>query len=224
MPANLADRSTVALINSMGDDVTVVNAARVSFAKSVSALSSTDEKLIRYLARHQHWTPFSHVMVTLRIKMPVFVARQWFKHTAGLTRNEVSRRYVSDEPEYYLPTAFRSRPNGSVKQGSGAEHPNSEKWRSTVEDLYRAIDNTYEEMIIDGVAPEQARAILPVAHMTEFYETGSLAAYARIAKLRIDDHAQKETREVAQAIADLITPVAPVSWRALTHTNTEQAT
>lgn len=213
----LTNHSTVTLIDSMGDDKTVANAARVSFAKEVTEFGPGDEKLIRYLAKHNHWTPFSHVMVTLRIKMPVFVARQWFKHTVGLSRNEISRRYVDDTPEFYLPDVIRARPSGSVKQGSGGAHPVSDGWRHVLREHYDRVLRVYDALIADGVAPEQARMVLPMSHMTEFYETASLAAYARVAGLRLDAHAQEETRDVALLIAPIMAGIVPVSWAALVH-------
>lgn len=219
--------SSVQLLNHMGDDLMVVNAARVSMAKESHwgidyesgielRLSERDQRLIRYLARHKHWTPFSHPQVQLRIKMPIFVARQWFKHTVGFTRNEVSRRYVDDTPELYMPNDWRLRaPN--VKQGSSDEvlqDTSLFNWCSPRDVMLACVD-MYEAMLGIGVAPEQARMILPQAMYTEFIETGSLAAYARLASLRLDTHAQKETRAYAQAIAAIMYELFPVSWEAL---------
>jgi thymidylate synthase (FAD) len=218
--------SSVELIDHMGSDLTVVNAARVSMAKesqweyesalSGQVLSKRDCGLISYLARHKHWTPFSHPQIQLRIKMPIFVARQWFKHMIGFTRNEVSRRYVDDTPEFFYPNEWRVRPEGSVKQGSGGTHPASGVWGTATVLNTQALLRLYEEMIADGVAPEQARMILPCSHYTEFYETGSLAAYARLASLRRDPHAQKETQLYARAVSDTLGTLFPVSWAALT--------
>jgi len=213
-----------------GDDLMVVNAARVSMHKESEweygewledaqgiymdmVLSDKDAKLISYLAKHGHWTPFSHNAITLRIKAPIFVARQLFKHKIGFTENEVSRRYVDDEPEFYLPDVWRARAD-NVKQGSSSNAANI-----TVPGSYEAACMTalscYKSMIDDGVAPEQARMVLPQSMMTEWYWTGSLAAYARMCKLRLDPHAQKETQEIAQMISDIIAPLFPVSWKAL---------
>src|SRR5690554_3999650 len=221
----------VELIDSMGSDLTVVNAARVSFDKESEwegvfmhgcieypELSDKDEKLIRYLAKHNHFTPFTHPQITLRETVPIFVARQRFKHVVGFTYNEVSRRYVDDEPVFYLPEVWRSRPEGSVKQGSG---------EGVVDELQRLCDsmyassansclNTYNLMIEKGVAPEQARMVLPQSMYTSYYVTGSLAAFARFYKQRIDDHAQKEIQELAKQVGAIIQPLYPVSWRALT--------
>src|SRR5690554_1405547 len=220
------------LIDRMGNDLTVVNAARVSFDKEsewevrttsegVSCgvrLSEKDVKLVNYLAKHNHFTPFTHPQITLRETVPIFVARQRFKHVVGFTYNEVSRRYVDDEPVFYLPEVWRSRPEGSVKQGSG---------EGVVDELQRLCDsmyassansclNTYNLMIEKGVAPEQARMVLPQSMYTSYYVTGSLAAFARFYKQRIDDHAQKEIQELAKQVGVIIQPLYPVSWRALT--------
>src|SRR5690554_6726977 len=220
------------LIDRMGNDLTVVNAARVSFDKEsewevrttsegVSCgvrLSEKDVKLINYLAKHNHFTPFTHPQITLRETVPIFVARQRFKHVVGFTYNEVSRRYVDDEPEFYVPDVWRSRPEGSVKRGSG---------EGVVDELQRLCDsmyassaksclNTYNLMIEKGVAPEQARMVLPQSMYTSYYVTGSLAAFARFYKQRSDDHAQKEIQELAKQVGVIIQPLYPVSWRALT--------
>lgn len=218
-------------VNHMGDDLTVVNAARVSFDKesvfelvpSKSLLecmpdldlSEKDKKLVKYLATHGHWTPFSHAMITIRETVPIFVARQRFKHMVGFTYNEVSRRYVDDSPEFYEPDVWRARPDGSVKQGSGGEHPNSVDWEETYQDHLMHVKILYESLLEDGVAPEQARMVLPQSMMTSYYVTGSLAAFARAYKQRIDPHAQKEIQDLAVQWGDIISPLYPVSWKAL---------
>lgn len=218
--------SSVELIDHMGSDLTVVNAARVSMAKESDwdfgdcgfdmKLSKRDCGLIAYLAKHNHWTPFSHPQIQLRIKMPIFVARQWFKHMIGFTRNEVSRRYVDDTPEVYVPTEWRLRA-ASVKQGSSDEvvKNSAELSAFVTEEVFAAVLGCYEELIEGGVCPEQARMVLPQMY-TEFYETGSLAAYARLAKLRLDPHAQKEVRQYAHAVSEIIGELFPFSWAHLT--------
>lgn len=210
--------SKVTLIDSMGNDLTVVNAARVSMDTSHDVFDETsDTKLINYLAKHNHFTPFTHVQIQLRIQMPIFVARQWFKHTVGVSRNEVSRRYVSSPPEFYMPETFRHRPESSIKQGSGgdlSEELNT-KFKKDYADLVYHSYGLYSKMIDDGVCPEQARMVLPQSMITEFYETASLSAYARICGLRLDGHAQKETRDVAVLINDICRNIAPISWSAL---------
>lgn len=216
--------SKVELLDHMGSDLTVVNAARVSMAKEsdwdYSAwgneyLSERDTKLINYLATNGHWTPFSQPQIQLRIKMPIFVARQWYKHQIGFTRNEVSRRYVSDEPEFYYPTEWRTKAE-SVKQGSSDEvvHDN-DSFCYTAKSYTDQMKRVYLGLIENNICPEQARMVLPCSHYTEFVETGSLAAYARLCKLRLDPHAQKEIQWYAQAVSDLIKPLFPVSWEAL---------
>lgn len=207
--------SKVELLNVMGDDLTVANAARVSMAKHHEELNASDAKLISYLAKHNHWTPFSHPQIQLRIKMPIFVARQWYKHMVGFTRNEVSRRYVDDEPEFFIPDAWRLRAE-NVKQGSSDEiHADSGTIsRYASQAAYEAL-LVYDRMLDNGICPEQARMILPQNMYTEFYETGSLAAYARLCGLRLDAHSQLETRKYAEAVSKIVGELFPVSWEAL---------
>lgn len=228
-------------VNHMGDDLTVVNAARVSFHKesdwdktctvymdgtTPKNLKRDDIKLIHYLAKNGHWTPFSHPMITVRVKAPIFVARQLFKHKVGMTENEVSRRYVSDEPEFFLPEKWRGKPTGGAKQGSSDEeiktllfHGIMETWEGEVSDFVCAFFeqslSLYNDMLKAGIAPEQARMVLPQSMYTEWIWTGSLAAFARIAKLRLDIHAQSETQEIAKMLTDIVRPLFPVSWDAL---------
>ena len=211
----------VELINHMGDDITVVNAARVSFNKETVAqpsgsLYEKDEKLIRYLAKHNHFTPFTHPQITLRETVPIFVARQRFKHVVGFSYNEVSRRYVDDTPEFYVPDVWRNRPDGSVKQGSEGVHTETTMFSSIYSEFIKNAQALYENMIACGVAPEQARMVLPQSMLTSYYVTGSLAAFARLYKLRIDSHAQKEIQDLAYDIGEIIRPLFPVSWKALT--------
>ena len=213
------DELKVELIDSLGSDVNVVNAARVSFAKEVESFSDKDEKLIKYLANHNHWTPFSQVQYQVRISAPIFVARQWFKHQIGITRNEVSRRYVDDEPTFYETRLWRKRPENK-KQGSSDTSFFSESELDTVGFMYsdaiRHCRDSYNAMILKGVAPEQARAVLPQGMYTEWVETGSLAAAARIVGLRNKEDAQKEVQDLAIMLMKEIQPIAPVSWKALT--------
>lgn len=205
----------VELLETFGDDLTVVNAARVSFNKKVTEFASKDKGLINYLAKHKHNSPFFHPQLRFRIKMPIFIAREWFRHTVGFARNEVSRRYIDEPPEVWIPTEFRAR-DKNVKQGSKDEVISD---NDAVADVYkRAADvsvSAYKAFLDSGVAPEIARAILPQAMYTEFIETGSLAAYARLCGLRLDPHAQKEIRDFAEAVSELIAERFPVSWEAL---------
>lgn len=222
MPRSITvlDKGFVTLVDHMGTDCTVVNAARISFGKKVSEMSDKDVKLIQYLAKHKHWTPFAHPQLTFHIKMPIFVARQFMKSCVGVVYNEISRRYVDDPPEFHEPKVWRSRPEGSLKQGSGVEldkdfkyYADTVLWQAHEEAL-----NAYTILIRDGVAPEQARIVLPVSMYTEVYATMSLQAAARIVGLRQDSHAQWEIQQYANAMDSLTAPLFPVSWAALQDT------
>lgn len=206
-------------VSHMGDDLMVVNAARVSFAKHVEEFGEGDAKLVKYLASHGHWTPFSHPQISVRVKAPIFVARQLFKHKVGFTENEVSRRYVDDEPEFFFPEEWRKRPTDGKKQGSSATDKFSKEFISDLDTLYSMFlieaERLYEHFISVGVAPEQARMLLPQSMETEWYWTGSLSSFARMCKLRLDPHAQQESREIAKMIADIIAPLFPVCWSVL---------
>ena len=230
-------------ITHSGSDLTVVNAARVSFDKESDwewteqadpesdsrvlvarpSLSTRDVKLIRYLAAHNHFTPFTHCTITLRETVPIFVARQRFKHTVGFSYNEVSRRYVDDEPTFYIPDVWRKRAENK-KQGSSDEPIVILRPRmhgdQTVSDAYQRLlyhaEELYKEMIDVGVAPEQARMVLPQSMYTSYYVTGSLAAFARAYKLRTTPDAQKEIRDLAADWDRIISPLYPVSWKELT--------
>jgi thymidylate synthase (FAD) len=215
-------------IDHMGSDLTVVNSARVSFNKEShldtdGLLLNTDMKLIVYLAKHAHTTPFTHPQITIRETVPIFVARQRFKHVVGFTYNEVSRRYVDTPPEFFIPDVWRSRPEGSVKQGSGkntVDLVTVDGIQSTPSSHYhfvleQALD-LYNSMIKDGVAPEQARMVLPQSMYTSYYVTGSLAAWARAYKQRIDAHAQVEIQELAKQWDAILAPLFPISWATLT--------
>ena len=204
-------------ISHMGSDMTICDAARVSFNKEAS--NYTDEqnhKLIAYLAKHQHTTPFTHPQITLRETVPIFVARQRFKHVVGFSYNEVSRRYVSDVPEFFTPKAWREKPQGSVKQGSGDEHAKSNYYTHAYHLLLQDALALYDDMIKTGVAPELARMVLPQSMMTSYYVTGSLAAFARMYNQRSDSHAQKEVQLLAAEVGEIIAPLFPVAWAALT--------
>lgn len=211
----------VEVIETFGNDLTVVNAARVSFAKESHEFTNQDEKLVRYLAKHHHVSPFFHPQIRLRLKMPIFVAREWFRHQIGFARNEVSRRYVDSPPECYVPKAdsIRAR-DPKLKQGSKTEPVDDSK---TAFELLSNVTGTamlgYKDLLAIGVAPEVARMVLPQSMYTEFIETGSLAAYARLCALRLDPTAQKEIRDYATAVATLLHARFPVSWGALVEPN-----
>jgi len=194
----------------MGSDLTVVNAARVSFAKHHDTFDIDDDtKLINYLAKHNHWSPFGHASMQFHIKAPVFVARQLVKHQVGLVWNEVSRRYVDDEPEFYTPTEWR-RAAENKKQGSS-----DETIEYSVLPAYTFAKQYYENMLDKGVAPEMARMVLPQAMMTEWYWSGTLYAFARVCNLRCKSDAQKETQDVGWKIDEIAKKLFPVSWRAI---------
>jgi thymidylate synthase (FAD) len=207
--------SKVELLETMGDDLTVVNAARVSFHKESKEVDERDEKLIGYLARNHHVTPFFHPQIRMRIKMPIFVAREWYRHQIGFARNEVSRRYVDEAPECYAPKDLRAR-DPKLKQGSKDENViDNDRLASVLAQAMEVAMETYNALLKEQVAPEVARMVLPQSMYTEFIETGSLAAYARLCKLRLDPHAQKEIRQYADAVSDLLATKFPVSWKAL---------
>ena len=223
------EMTNVTLIDHMGTDLSVVNAARVSFNKKATwghhvpgpgifELKDGDKKLIRYLAKHGHWTPFGHATLSFHIKTPIFVARQLVKHQVGLVWNEVSRRYVEDEPEYWKPETWRSKPVDK-KQGSGDE---TIEWIDREQRVGAAVQKvcdlaliTYQRMLDAAVAPEQARMVLPQNTLTEWYWTGTLFAFARVCGLRCKGDTQEETRAVAWKIHDAAKEKFPVSWEAL---------
>ena len=209
--------SSVDYINHMGSDLTVVNSARVSFDKKVDHLSAKDAKLINYLAKHSHWTPFAHVQVTLLVEAPVFVARQLVKHQVGLVWNEVSRRYVSDPPTFHVPELWRQA-SDNVKQGSSAKPIQHSGVAGAV--YHRAmlrLQTVYKELLSMGVCPEQARMVLPQSMMTSWYWTGSLVAFARVVNQRTHSTAQVETKAIAIEIDNVIKSLEDlkVSWNAL---------
>ncbi len=219
-------------IDHCGTDLSVVNAARVSFAKEsewelkeigglknqpdVYGLCEKDERLIRYLAKHNHWSPFAHTAITLRMSAPVPIRTQCFKHKAGFVENEESRRYISDTPTVYVPTEWRSRPLGSVKQGSGDAHAESNEFSDDYVRICNEAVALYEHFIANGICPEQARFILPQGVLVNWIWTGNLASYARFYNQRTDPHAQKEVQDLARMVGDIIEPLFPVSWKALT--------
>ena len=204
----------VELIDSMGTDLTIVNSARVSFAKVSEELDEKDERLIHYLAEHGHWSPFAHAFLQFRIKAPIFVARQLVKHQIGLSWNEVSRRYVDEPPEFYNPTVWRGGPTNS-KQGSDGEVEDQNTPKMILEQTNLLAFKHYNRLIEQGVAPEQARMILPQTMMTEWFWSGSLQAFARVCNQRLDHHSQKETQDIARQIQEHAVTKFPISWMAL---------
>lgn len=230
----------------MGDDLRVVDAARVSFASqswyvrgdyvpntnsrhysdwneyarearkdNKPVLSVEDFGLIRYLAKHGHWTPFGHPQITLRMKAPVPIRTQCFKSKQGFVENEESRRYIKSRPELHIPALFRQAPE-NAKQGSAGVHPDSDYWRDQYIMQARESIDLYERMVDDGVAPEQARFVLPQGVYVQWVWTGSLAAFARFANLRKASDAQGEVQRLATYVSGIIEPLYPISWEALT--------
>lgn len=216
----------VEYLSHMGSCLSIVNAARVSMNKQHTEFDEeTDTKLLRYLVKNLHWSPFAHAMLTFRVTAPVFVSRQLEKHLAGLvmgtaipSRNEVSRRYVDEAPEFYVPAIWRSRPEGNIKQGSGEPLTEEAAYLDWVyrQGLY-ATRKAYDELLARGVAPEMARMILPQSMMTTWIWTGSLAAFYRVYALRIDAHAQQESQQIAQRIGAICAEHFPKAWDALNH-------
>lgn len=218
----------VTLIDHMGSDLSVVNAARVSFHKesefernenSYGHLNVKDEKLVNYLAKHKHTSPFNHAFITMRVKAPIFVARQLVKHKF-MPWNEVSRRYVDEEPEFYVPHAFRKKAD-NVKQGSSeTEFIPESLWsfkdaqEDVIEHSYESV-KLYNHLLENEVCAEQARIVLPQNMMTEWIWSGTLGAWCDMLRLRLDPHTQYESRIVAQKARALIEPIFPVSVRAL---------
>lgn len=223
----------VELIETFGNDLTVVNAARVSFNKesefeyhadqitgtTAQRLSERDKKLVEYLAQHKHIAPFFHPQLRFRIKMPIFVAREWYRHTVGFARNEVSRRYVTDAPDFLIPSYLRKR-DTNIKQGSSKEIvADNEKEVAAMKAYTQQALEYYNQLLDRGVCPEQARMILPQSMYTEFIETASLAGYARLVHLRVEASAQREIQIYAGNISSIIETAFPVSWKALLQSN-----
>ena len=206
------------LIDHMGTDLSVVNAARVSFGKSSTfdgrvggpnVLKVADVKLVKYLAEHEHFSPFGHCFASFHVKAPIFVARQLVKHKF-LRWNEISRRYVSDNPEFYRPDEWRGK-SDDKKQGSAGVV----EVEDVLEETHGQALVTYQELLDKGVCPEQARMVLPQSTMTEWYWSGSLDAFADMVKLRVSGDTQKETRDLAWQIDEAMLKLFPVSWDAL---------
>jgi len=217
-------KSTVELVDHMGSDLSVVNAARVSFGKRKKVFTIRDVGLVDYLAEHNHWSPFGHASMQFHIKAPVFVARQLVKHQVGLVWNEISRRYVDSEPEFFKVDSWRGRAENK-KQGSDETKTIDEvylsesDWKFPTSSLQNEVESLalkyYNIMLEEGVAPEQARMILPQSMMTEWYWSGTLMAFARVCNLRCKPDAQLESREVCDMIDKQATKLFNISWKAL---------
>ena len=201
----------VTYIDHMGSDLSVVNAARVSFGKTHKAMTEGDTKLIHYLAKHKHMSPFGHAFASFHVKAPIFVARQLVKHKF-LRWNEISRRYVDDDPEFYIPDQWRGRADDK-KQGSGTALADQDIHIGTTQ---RIVFMLYESMLLKGVCPEQARMVLPQSTMTEWHWAGSLDAFSDMCILRCKEDTQLETRIVADKISANMKDLFPIAWGALT--------
>ena len=217
----LGEKMQVKLVDKMGSDLSVVNAARVSFAKESEwesipeggqiegLLSLADEKLIKYLAKHNHWSPFGHASMQFHIKAPIFVARQLVKHQVGLVWNEVSRRYVDDEPEFYIPKKWRLKADNK-KQGSS-----DETIEYNIDGAIQFVTQTYNNLLREQVAPEMARMVLPQNLYTEWYWSGTLMAFARVCNLRCAKDTQWETQQIANQIDKFGEELFEHSWKEL---------
>lgn len=225
----------VELIESAGGDLSIVNSARVSFDKESEydveltekreikfVLSERDTKLVNYLAKHKHITPFRHNFIQLRCSVPLFLARQLMKHQAGLTWNEVSRRYVDDMPDFYVPKEWRKRPEDGIKQGSGCSVTDdiAEAANEEYDYFMRHAKMLYTNLLAMNIAPEMARMVLPQSMMVDFIWSGNLLAFSHVYNLRSGEGAQVEAKMFAKLLDDVIRPEFPVGWEALTNVET----
>lgn len=207
---------SVELLDHMGDDLAVVQAARVSFAKDATDFDQVrDTKLISYLAKHDHWTPFAHTALKFRVSAPVPIRTQCFKHKIGMVENEESRRYISSTPEIFIPEYFRAKPEGSIKQGSGEKHRQSDFFLQAYKRAVEEAVDFYNWMINDGICPEQARLVLPQGAIVNWIWTGNLVSFANFYIKRTDPNAQREVQVVAEAVGKEVEKIFPVSWNAL---------
>ena len=217
---------SVELLDYMGSDLTITNVARVSFNKWKEEFDSKDERLINYLAEHEHTSPFRHNSIQIRCKAPIFLARQLMKHQVGLSWNEISRRYVDTDIEFFEPEQWRSRPKDGIKQGSGENvvdiTETKKTWFGAPDRLDRMISEVldsqiclYKEMLDRGVAPEMARMVLPQSMLTDWVWTGSLQAFYHVYRLRSGEGSQKEAQVFAKKLEQVIEPLFPKAWVAL---------
>ena len=207
----------VELMDYAGDDIRIVNVAKVSFDKEVDSFGDKEERLLNYLAKHKHSSPFRHTFIQLRCSVPLFLARQLMKHQAGLSWNEVSRRYVDTLPEIYYPDFWSTRPEGSIKQGAGSIHKDNDRLNEVYGKLMATALEEYSKLLEQGVAPEQARMILPQSMMVDFIWSGNLLAFAHVFNLRSGTGAQYEARRFAWLLDNAIAPLFPVGWEVLTN-------
>ncbi len=221
----------VELLDYCGSDAAVANAARVSFSAfgewneiPEGYTKAKSDKLIGYLAEHQHTSPFRHNSITVRCQAPIFLARQLMKHQAGLSWNEISMRYCDKPVGFFIPEEWRSRPDKSLKQGSGngvvERLVHSSTYAPALDGVYRDHLNTcvslYEAMLSNNVAPEMARMVLPQSMLTDWVWTGNLMAFSHVYNLRSKDNAQVEARVFAEQLGLAVQPLFPIAWKALT--------
>ena len=196
---NVLDKGFVHLVDVMGSDLSIVNAARISFGRESESMNDKDRKLLRYVWDHQHTSPFRHATLQFHIKAPLFVLRQWMKHQVGCAWNEISGRYVKFNPEFYVPEIWREQ-HPSNKQGSQGEIADSKSAEILYESNMKCAVEDYYELLAMGVCKEQARMVLPLSLYSECYWTASLQAVLHFLKLREDEHSQKEIRDYAQSV------------------------
>ena len=204
----------VTLVDHMGNDDSIASAARVSFGKNATHYTKEqNSKLLSYLAKHKHMSPFGHVFLSFHIKAPIFVARQLVKHKF-LRWNEISRRYVDDEPEFYVPDVWRGRSEDKKQGSNGASvwnHGVGTGYREQEYEVMNEVAWLYGKMVKLGVAPEQARMVLPQSTMTEWYWSGSLDAFTDMVRLRIKEDTQYESQVIAKAVYQHLKEVFPVA-------------
>jgi len=207
------DKGFVQLVDHMGDDKSAVKAARVSYGKELST-DERDKKLINYLLKHGHYSPFEHISFTFHVKAPIFVVRQWFRHRVGMSPNEISRRYTSKQAdEFYIPNHIRIQDTKN-KQGSFKSNDDNITKESIkkIEKAYEETYRVYKNLLEQGVAREMARMVLPVGQYTEFYLTANARALMHFFNLRADSHAQWEIQEYARAMANIFKEFCPWSY------------
>lgn len=216
----MTEPMSVEYLHHLGNDDWIADVARVSFDKQAKNYSKEqNDRLIRYLAKHNHWSPFAHCIVSFRMTAPIFVARQLAKHQIGLAWNEISRRYVNEKPTYYIPDTWRNRPEESIKQGSGEDSRYQDHAQTAYNEVLNLCDVVYEQLINLDIAPEQARMVLPQSMMTKWIWTGSLYSWSRIWKLRVYPTAQMETKNLIQQIGPHMESHFPVAWKELINDN-----
>jgi|13_taG_2_1085334.scaffolds.fasta_scaffold01217_4 thymidylate synthase (FAD) len=212
-------KKNVELIDKFGSDQTVVNCARVSFNKSINEMSEKDSRLIKYLLKHKHTSPFRHCFLQWRITAPIFILRQWQKHQIGCSWNEMSRRYVDTPPDVYKFEKWHSRPDKSLKQGAGEILSDQVSANEIYNEIIEASLKSYQDLLDLNVAPEQARAVLPQSMLTSCIWTASLQSALHFVSLRAASNAQSEIRQYSDLIANDIESFFPVTYKAYRELN-----